>query len=323
MRGSGDDEEFLVALLVRAGVFAGGDFVGRSTLGNGRVEGLPASHLLEGIFSEVARVSLLAVNEQHGVLNLTGIVEDGLVEERLTSCDVPAVGAIARAFMIAAFCLVVSIIVFHEPGGSIRQRVDDTTGTLVRARLVVLGALLGQGLASLHALLLGVAALEVALAVHLRHVVHRGGYSGLDTGVDGSGVDGHATESANADDADALRVDIVLHGEEVNGSQEVLGVDVGRSHAAWLATTLTRKRGVEGDGEETALGHVLGIDAARLLLHGSERSGDGDGRQLALGILRRVHVGCELDTVAVVERDLLVVHLVTLGERLVPLLSQF
>ena len=62
--------------------------------------------------------------------------------------------------------------------------------------------------------------------------------------------------------------------------------------------------------------------AGHLLLHGAERAADGDGGQLARGVLGDVEVGGEGDAVAVVEGDFRVVHLVTLWENLVPLLGQ-
>ena len=113
--------------------------------------------------------------------------------------------------MKAALGLVVGMIVFHKPRGIVGQRVDDTTGTLVSTYLIVLGALGGNGLALLHALRLGVLTGKIALYVHLRHVVHRGGNGCLDARIDGGSIDGHATKAADADDTDALSIDIVLH----------------------------------------------------------------------------------------------------------------
>ena len=67
---------------------------------------------------------------------------------------------------------------------------------------------------------------------------------------------------------------------------------------------------------------MLGIETARLLLHGPKRSCNSQRSQLARCAFRRVHVGSQFDAVTVLKRDLLVVYLVALGERLVPLLSQ-
>ena len=47
-----------------------------------------------------------------------------------------------------------------------------------------------------------------------------------DAGIDGGGVDGHAAPAADTDDAAALRVNILLHGEEVYRRAEILSVDI-------------------------------------------------------------------------------------------------
>ena len=222
--------------------------------------------------------------------------------------------------MVAALRLVIGMVVLHKPGCILWQRVDDAACTLVCSCLVVFRALPGHGLALLHALLRGVFALEVALDVHLAHVVHRAGDGCLDARVDGSGIDGHTSKAANADDTDALCIYIILHRKKIDGSEEVLGVDVGRSHAPRFAATLSCERGVEGNGEESTLCQMLGIETARLFLHGSKRSTNGNGCQSALSVLGCVHVGSEFDAVTIVEGDLLMVDLLTLGENLVPLL---
>ena len=67
---------------------------------------------------------------------------------------------------------------------------------------------------------------------------------------------------------------------------------------------------------------MLCVQTARLLLNGTERAGHGNCCQLTLGILGRVHIGRQLNAVAVAESNFLVVNLITLGERLVPLLCQ-
>ena len=92
MRGARDDVEFLVTLL------------GALPLN------VSARHALEGVLAEVAAVGLLTVDEQHGVLNLVRPAEQRLVEERLTADDVPAVGRVAAALVVAARACVVGMI---------------------------------------------------------------------------------------------------------------------------------------------------------------------------------------------------------------------
>ena len=304
MRGTRNDEQLLVA------------FFGTLALH------MLARHLLERVLREITAVGLLAVDKQHRVLDLVCPCQQRLVEERLASHHVPSVVGVARTLVVAARRLVVGMVFLHKPRRVVGKRVHHPTSTLVAAVAEVLRTLSRQCLALLLTLLRRVLALEIALHVHLAHVVHRGCHGGTDSGVDRSRVHRHAAPSADADDADTPGVDIVLDAEEVHCGKEVLRVDVGRSHATGLTPTLPREGGVECDGEESTLCHVLRIKSAALLLHCSERTADGDGRKGIRRTTGRVHVGSQLDAVTVAERDLTVVYLVALREHLVPLLCQ-
>ena len=154
MRGSGDNEQFLVAHL--------------GTLAFHMLAG----HALKGVLREVARVGILSMDEQHWGLYLVGPAEQRLVHERLATHYVPAIVAVAGTLVVAAIGLIVGMIVLHEPGSIVGQRVYDTTGTLLLARTIVGRALSCQGATLLHALFGRILALEVAFNVHLRHIVH-------------------------------------------------------------------------------------------------------------------------------------------------------
>ena len=73
MGGSWDDKQFLVAFF---GAFS---------------NHMPSGHALEGIFAEVAAVSLLAVDEKHRSLNLLRPGKEGLVQKTLAADNVPAI----------------------------------------------------------------------------------------------------------------------------------------------------------------------------------------------------------------------------------------
>ena len=119
-----------------------------------------------------------------------------------------------------------------------------------------------------------------------------------------------------------LRVDVVAVGQIIHGGAEVLRVNVRRGHVAGLSAAFARERGVEGEGQEATLGQGLGVEAGCLFLDSAEGAADGDGGQLARGVLGDVEVGGKGDAVAVVEGDLRMIHLVALREHLVPLLRQ-
>ena len=214
------------------------------------------------------------------------------------------------------------MIVLDEPGRIVRERVDDTAGTLVGARLEILGTLHGQRLALFHPLRRRILAGEIAFDIDLAHIVHGRCHRGLDARVQGRGVDGHAAETADTDDADTFRIHQVAIGKEVHGREEVLRVDVRRGHPTGLSAGLTGIGRVEGDGNETSFGHMLRIQAAGLLLHGAERAGDRNCGQFAIGILRHIHVGRQLDAIAVVESDFAVIDQLGLREGLVPFLGK-
>ena len=156
-------------------------------------------------------MGLLAVDEQYGRLYLVGVVEDGLVEERLAARCIPAVGGVAAALVVTALGLIIRVVIFHKPGSSLWQWVNDTASAFVRAVLEVLSTLGSHRLTCLHALFFRVTAHEVALAVHLRHVVHGRSDSSFYAGVEGGSVDSHTAKAADADNADTLRINVILH----------------------------------------------------------------------------------------------------------------
>ena len=140
--------------------------------------------------------------------------------------------------MIAARGLVIGVVVLHELRRVLRQRIDHATRQRVAAVFIVLGALCIHCFSLLKACLLRILTVKIAVSVHTGHVVH--GHSGgsFDAGVNGSSIDRHTAPAADADDADALRVNILLHGEKVYCCTEILGIDVGRGHIARGAAAL-------------------------------------------------------------------------------------
>ena len=214
------------------------------------------------------------------------------------------------------------MVVLDEKRSVGRYGVDHAACALIRAGLVVGCALrverLTQGIARVRT----VVGVKVAVGGHAGHVVHRGRDGGLDARVDGGGVERHAAPAADAEDADALRVYIVAHGQEIDRGGKVLSVDVGRCDIARCAAALAGVRRVKGDGQKAARGELLRVQAGALLLHGAERAAHGHGGEGALRALRLVEIGGELDAEAVVKRDLAVVNGVVLRERLVPFLRE-
>ena len=262
------------------------------------------------------------MDEQHRAADLVGILEDGLVQEGHGAGDVPALVRVEGPGMVAPGGLVVGVVVLDKEGRVVGQGVHHAARPGVNAGLVVGGALGVQGRALGVALRLAVVGVKVAFGPHPAHVVHGGSHRGFDPGVQGGGVQGHAAPAADADDADLVRVRLLLHRQEIDGGLKVLGVDVGAGHIAGLAAALTGKGRVEGDGQKAAAGHFLGVKAGGLLFDGAEGPADGQGGQRARSPFGPVEVGGQGDAVPVVERHLPVLHTAVLGEGLVPFLGQ-
>ena len=313
MGGSGDDEEFLVADGL-APVLGGVEFCGDIRL--------LAGHLFECAFAEVAAVGLFAVDDEHRVTDFVGVCEKLGVHERGACGGGPALVAVEGALVVAAWGLVVGVVILDKVRSVVRERVNDTAGQVVRAVLEVLGALGHQSLAGLVAGVGVVCGIEVAVCGYAAHVVHGGCNRRLDAGVNAGGVDRHAAPAANADDADSFRVNVVAGREKVHGRHEVFGVDVRAVHVARLAARFAGEARVECDGQESAFRHLLGVKAAGLFLDGTERARDCNRRELAVHLEARVlgheHVGGEFNAKVVLESDLGMFDLVALGEYLVP-----
>ena len=224
--------------------------------------------------------------------------------------------------MIATWRFVVGIIVLHKLRCVLRQRIDHTACQSIGTVFVIYSALCIHGFFLLIACLLRILSIKISVGSYTGHVVHGHGRGSFDAGINGSGIDRHTAPATDTDDTDALRVNILLHGEEVYRCAEILGVDVRRCYIARHTAALAGVGRVKGNRQEAKLCHFLRIQTGGLLLYRTERTADGNGGQLALCALRRVHIRRQRDAVAVVKGYFLVIHLVAFREHLVPFLCQ-
>ena len=97
--------------------------------------------LLECVFAEVARMGFLSMHQQDGTAYLVAVAQDGHIDERERRSFVPAVVGVERALVVAAWCLVIGMVVFHELRNVVGERVDYATGKRIVAVAVVGGAL--------------------------------------------------------------------------------------------------------------------------------------------------------------------------------------
>src|SRR5207253_3912142 len=99
---------------------------------------------------------------------------------------------------------------------------------------------------------------------------------GLDAPIDLRRAEAEGAAAAHADHADAFPVDERPCAQVVDGGAEVLDEDVGGGEVARLAAAVAVERGVEGERDESAQGHVLGVDPGTLLLGHCQAFGGAD-----------------------------------------------
>jgi hypothetical protein len=105
-----------------------------------------------------------------------------------------------------------------------------------------------------------------ALAAQAVVVVHQDRRDRLDAPVDLRRAQAEGAAAAHADHADALAAHERSRAQVVNSGAEVLDEDVGGRDVARRAAAVAVERRVEGECDESAQGHVLGIDPRALLL---------------------------------------------------------
>ena len=132
--------------------------------------------------------------------------------------------------MIAQLRLVVVVVILDELGHIVRYRRRHAAGHGVGPILIIsrtLGTnLLAQPLAVRLEFSRCLALVEVAVGNNAAHIVHSRCSRGLDARIRCSGINGKAAPAANTEDADLVRVDIFGIGKEIDGCQEILGIDI-------------------------------------------------------------------------------------------------
>ena len=267
-----------------------------------------ACELREDGFAEVAGVGFFAVDDEDGAADFAGVGHQGGIEEGNGGGDVPALGGVERAGVVAARGLVVGVVVAEELRGVVGQGVGNAAGPAGFAPAQVVEAGRGQAGAKGMAGGLGVVGVEVAVGRDAAHVVEGGGDGDADAGIGGGGIDGQPAPAADADNADPVRVGVGAEGEAVDGGEEVFGIEVGGGDVARVAAAFAGVGGIEGEGQEAAGGQGLRVEAGALLLDGAEGAADGERRQGAPGLGGTVEVSGERDAEAVAEGDLGAAH---------------
>ena len=220
--------------------------------------------------------------------------------------------------MISARRLVIIVVVLHEEGRVLGQRIDNTAAELVFARLQIGKALGAHGRLCLITRFLTVGRVEISLGIDTGHIVHGRRHCCLDAGIQRGGVERHTAPAADADDADTRGIDHMVQGKEVHRSHEILCIDIRRGHIADVAAALAGERGIKGQRHKAALRHRLGVETGALLLDCAEGTGNGDCGEFSLHALGNIQICRQGNAVAVDKRDLAVIDLIAPGKSLVP-----
>lgn len=103
---------------------------------------------LERIFTEIVRVRLLAMNDQHGIFDFVRTAHQWEIDERDGFRRVASLIGVERAGVIAARGLVVGVVVLEELRGIGRQGVGNAAARLRKSVAEILRALCREFLRS-------------------------------------------------------------------------------------------------------------------------------------------------------------------------------
>ena len=263
------------------------------------------------------------MHHQNRRADFIGILQDRLIDKALAADDVPAAVGVERSCVIPASGLVIIVIVFDKERCIFRQRIDHAAAQLVFTGLQILESLGAHGGSLLISGFLTVLRIEVSLRVHTGHVVHGGSHGRLDAGIQRGRIKSHTAPAANPDDADAVRIDLLIQGEEVHRRHEIFGVDIGGGHVTHITAALASEGRIKSDRQETALCHRLRVESGALFLDGAERSADGDCGKLARCILWNIHVCRQRNAISIDKGHLAVIDFFTLRESLIPFVCEY
>ena len=262
-----------------------------------------------GVFTELARVRLLARDEQHGARRYR---LDVVKRVKVHELDVAGQRRVRRPFARRPcrreFAARGAIKVVELALNGMRIGIDSVhgaagVGDCATGKFhVALPRRFGNDLLALRQRLRMVQRVAVGSA----HVVHADGGDGLHARIDLGGTDDETAAAANAENADALPVDERLGAQIVDRRAERLGVDIGRHGIARLAGDVAPERLIDGQRDKTLFGQFLRVQVRALLLHRAHRVADDDRALPGIGgeVLGREQIADDLHLVLAVETDL-------------------
>ena len=142
--------------------------------------------------------------------------------------------------MIAALGLVVVEVVLDELRRIGGEFIGYAARKVVSAGAIVCRPFFCKCLTKLVATF-GIKRIKVTVDGYATHVVHGRSNGGLDADVDSGGVDRHAAPTADAENADFVRIDVLSCGEIVDSGRKIFSVDVARSYITGITAAFSGK----------------------------------------------------------------------------------
>ena len=192
--------------------------------------------------------------------------------------------------MISSLSFVVAMVIIHKERCIIRQRINYTAAEDIFSARIILGALCIQRAFLCKSLFLAVLGIKVAVGVDTRHIIHGNSNGCLDSGIECRSIDGQTAPAADTENPDSIRIDIFLHGKEIDRCLKIFRVDIRRCHISGHSAAFSRKRRIKCYRQKTALCKCLCIQSAALLLYCTERAAYCDCRKLIVCIFRNIQI---------------------------------
>ena len=186
-------------------------------------------------------MGILSVNQKYRVAYFRSVGHNRLVDERESRSLVPPIVGVERTLVIAPGRFVVCVIILDELRRIIRKSLCHASSQSVCAVAVIFCALCVQLFAQSCTRLGIVCRIEISVCIYPAHVIHCRSHGRFDSSIQSRRVYGHASPSADTEDANALRVYVCTCGEIVYRSAKIFGVDVGRGYITGFSAAFSCK----------------------------------------------------------------------------------
>lgn len=250
------------------------------------VEFLWLGGALVGIFAELPRMGIVTCNEQHGTRrNCLNVIKRIKVHEFDVAGQCRMRCQLRRRTLGGVFAPGSAVEVIEltlNSGGVLIQFMHGPACVLGLAARKLRIALLSSLCDRLLPLFEG-HRMPQPVTVGCTHVIHADRRNSFHARVDLGGADDEAPAAANPKSANPLPVNAWSGAQKINRSTEILSINIRRNNVARLPLTLAPEGQIEGQGDESLLSQLLGIQICALFFDCAHWVPDNDCR--ILGVL--------------------------------------